>query len=334
MKLLKRFLTGLAAVSLLSVVSVPARAETDHLRITKQYGVIYLPLVIMEHDKLVEKHAKKLGLNNLKVSWMTFSGGAAASSALLAGQVDLLCTGTSTLLILWDKSNGGVKGVMSESSTPMWLLTRNPNIKSLKDFTSKDRIALPTPRVSTQALVLQIAAAKQMGFDKAMKFNDISVALSHPDGMAALSNPHGEIDSHFSGPPYQEEEARMPGVRVLLKTNEVVGNHSNATLFGMTKYINANPKTMQALREALDEADAMIKNHPRQAAEEYLAVTHEKTPVDQIVKIISRPENIYSTTPYGTMLFANFMYKAGYIHKKPKNWKEVYVPAAYNLPGS
>lgn len=331
---LKRFLTGLSALLLLSVVAIPARAETDHLRITKQYGVIYLPLVIMQHDKLIEKYAEKLGLHNLKVDWMTFTGGAAASSALLAGQVDLLCTGTSTLLILWDKSNGGVKGVMSASSTPMWLLTRNPKIKSLKDFTEKDRIALPTAKVSTQALMLQIAATKQMGFEKAKMFNNISVSLGHPDGMAALSNPHGEIDSHFSGPPYQEREAKMPGVRVLLKSNEVAGNHSNATFFGMTNFINANPKTMQALREALEEADAMIKRNPHRAAQEYLEVTHEKTPVDEIVRIISKPENVYSTTPFGTMKFANFMYKAGYIHKKPKSWKDVYVPAAYNLPGS
>ncbi len=45
--------------------SAPARAEVNEIRITKQPSIIYLPMVIMEQNKLVEKHAKAMGIGEL-----------------------------------------------------------------------------------------------------------------------------------------------------------------------------------------------------------------------------------------------------------------------------
>ena len=39
------------------------------------------------------------------------------------------------------------------------LNTANPDIKSIKDFTERDRIAVPSIKVSVQAVLLQMAAA-------------------------------------------------------------------------------------------------------------------------------------------------------------------------------
>ena len=68
--------------------------------------------------------------------------------------------GTGNLLLLWDRTRGGVKGIVATSAQPMTLISRDPNIKSLKDFGPNDKIAVPTVKVSTQAIVLQIAAPK------------------------------------------------------------------------------------------------------------------------------------------------------------------------------
>ena len=46
---------------------------------------------------------------------------------------------------------------------PLYLNTINPNVKTIKDFTEKDRIALPAVRVSMQAVILQMAAEKVFG---------------------------------------------------------------------------------------------------------------------------------------------------------------------------
>jgi NitT/TauT family transport system substrate-binding protein len=60
----------------LAVLATPAltrgaAAEATHIRIVKQYGLPYLPLMVMEHEKLVERHAARLGLSSLTVQWPT-----------------------------------------------------------------------------------------------------------------------------------------------------------------------------------------------------------------------------------------------------------------------
>ena len=59
----------------------------------------------------------------------------AQTDALLAGGVDILNTGTGNLLLLWDRTRGGVKGIVATSAQPMTLISRDPNIKSIKDST-------------------------------------------------------------------------------------------------------------------------------------------------------------------------------------------------------
>ena len=78
-------------VSLLAIAALviaasarPADAEVSELRITKQPSIIYLPLVVMEQNKLVEKQAKAAGLPDLKASWITFNSGGASTDALLS----------------------------------------------------------------------------------------------------------------------------------------------------------------------------------------------------------------------------------------------------------
>ena len=50
-----------------------AFAELKEVRIAKQYGISYLPLMLMEADQLFEKKAKEAGLDAIKVEWSTFA---------------------------------------------------------------------------------------------------------------------------------------------------------------------------------------------------------------------------------------------------------------------
>ena len=93
-----------------------------------------MPSHIIEKQKLIEKHAAALGVPGVTTKWVTFSGGGAQTDALLAGGVDILNTGTGNLLLLWDRTRGGVKGIVATSAQPMTLISRDPNIKSLKDI--------------------------------------------------------------------------------------------------------------------------------------------------------------------------------------------------------
>jgi len=330
-----RWLRSVIGVGVALAIAVPASAEVSELRITKQPSIIYLPLVIMEHDKLLEKHAKAAGLGDLKVTWITFNSGGTSTDALLSGSVDLVTSGVSNLLLLWERTKGQVNGVTSVGGLPMLLVTRDPAVKTLKDFTEKDKIAVPTIKVSSQAMVLKMAMEKMYGEAARDKLDAMTVQLGHPDAMIAVVGGSSEVNSHFSAPPYQFTELKTPGVHLVLDSSDVFGGPaSNAVVFGTRKFYDANPKTIAAFIAGLEEANGLIARDPSLAAKIYLDATHEKYSVDEVVAMIKAPNVVYSTTPNATMVFANFMAKTGLIKNRPASWKEFFFPVVHNLPGT
>ena len=328
------FTRALCALSMLALSAI-AQAEAGELRIAKQPGLLYLPTLVMEENKLIEKHARQLGAGELKVSWLAFTGGGASTDALLSGNVDMVVSGPTNLLLLWAKTNGAVKGVAAVGAAPMILVTRNPDVKTIADFTEKDKIAVPTVKVSAQATILQIAAEKQLGQAGIDRVNTLTVAMGHPDALLALTNKNETITSHFSLPPYQYQELKLPGVHKVLDSAEVMGGPvSNGVVFGMAKYHDANPKIVAAFLAALNEADDFIAKDKRAAAELYLRVTKEKTTADEIVQIMNQPNMVYSPAPLGAMKLADFMARAGYIKLRPNDWREFYFSEVHKLAGN
>jgi NitT/TauT family transport system substrate-binding protein len=332
---MQRWLRSVIGVGLALAIAAPATAEVSELRITKQPSIIYLPLVVMEQGKLLEKHAKAAGLGDLKVSWITFNSGGASTDALLSGSVDLVTSGVSNLLLLWERTKGEVNGLTSVGGLPMLLVTRDPAVKTLKDFTEKDKIAVPTIKVSSQAMVLKMAMEKMYGEAARDKLDAMTVQLGHPDAMIAVVGGSSEVNSHFSAPPYQFTELKAPGVHLVLDSSDVFGGPaSNAVVFGTRKFYDANPKTIAAFIAGLEEANRLIARDPAAAAKIYLDATHEKYSVDEVVAMIKAPNVVYSTTPNATMVFANFMFKTGLIKTRPATWKEFFFPVVHNLPGT
>src|SRR5690606_20716743 len=99
-------LAGLLAAGCCALAAGPAAAEVGEVKLARQYGIHYLPLIVMEQQKLVEKFAEQEGLPDLKVSWTQLSGGAAGNDALLAGAIDYSAVGVGPLIQIWDKSKG------------------------------------------------------------------------------------------------------------------------------------------------------------------------------------------------------------------------------------
>ena len=147
------------------LIARPALAEVTELKIAKQYGINYLQLMVMEDRKLIEKHARQEGIPDLTVNWYKFANGGLMNDALLSGDVHFVSGGVGPIITLWAKTrdNMGVRAVSSLNSMPVVLTTRNPDVKTVSDFTDKDRIALPAVKVSIQAVTLQMAAAKAFG---------------------------------------------------------------------------------------------------------------------------------------------------------------------------
>jgi NitT/TauT family transport system substrate-binding protein len=332
MRAISRFVAGLV---LACTAALPVRADVTELRITRQPSIVYLPIVIMEHERLLENQAAQAGLGGLKVSWITFSSGGASTEALLSGNVDLVTSGVSNLLLLWDRTRGDVKGVAAASAVPMVLVTRDPDVKGLADFSDKDRIAVPTIKISMQAVVLQMAAEQAFGEAGRNKLDPITVQLGHPDAVGAVLSTNNEVNSHFSLPPYQQLELKDPKVHVVVSSADVVkGPMTITVVYGMRRFHDANPKLMAAFLAALDAASKLIETDPRRAAEIYLDSTKEKLSVDELAAILKEPGVFFGATPNNTMRMAEHLAKAGVIKTKPSSWKDYFFADIHNLPGS
>lgn len=313
-----------------------AHAEVNTVRIAKQYGLGYLPLTMMEEQKLLEKHAKAEGLD-LKVEWLRFSSGSGMNEALLSGNLDFAGGGVGPLLTIWGKtqSNYKVRGVAAINSMPLYLVTTNPNVKTIKDFTEKDKIGLPAVKVSIQAITLQMEAEKVFGPEQRHKLDPITVSMSHPDAMTAMLGGHSEVNSHFGSTPFQDLELRDPRTHRVLNSYDVLGGpHTFNSVWATTKFVESNPKVMKAFLGALDEAMANIKADPAKAAEVWVKAENSKLPVADAEKIIRDPVNQWTTTPMKVMSYLEYMNRAGLVTAKASSWKDIYFPGIHNANGS
>ena len=339
--MIKPFQRGVAAIALIAaslLAASPARAQQkSEIALSRQPGIFYMPSHIMEKLKLIEKHAASLGVSGVTTKWITFSGGGAQTDALLAGGVDILNTGTGNLLLLWDRTRGGVKGIVATSAQPMTLISRDPHIKSIKDFGPNDKIAVPTVKVSTQAIVLQIAASEAYGADQWSKLDANTVQLGHPDAYVAMTNAQHEVRTHFAIPPFTFLELKnVPGAHAVLSSPEVMGGPlSQAQFFTTTKFADANPKIVQAVRDATKEAHDMIRNDTKASVEIYKEVTGDKTSVEDLLAWLQEPGMMeWNLQPQGTMKFAAHLHKTGTLKTMPKAFTDYYLPMSHDLKGN
>ena len=313
-----------------------AGAETQTVRIAKQYGISYLPLTIMEEKKLLEAQGKKLGLD-LKTEWIQFTGGPPMNEAIISGSLEFASGGVGPLLTIWGKTRGamGVKGVAAINAMPLYLNSINPEVKTIKDFTDKDRIALPAVRVSIQAITLQMAAEQVFGAGQHGKLDNLTVTLGHPDGMAAMMSGKSEITAHFTSAPFMYQELADKRVHKVLDSYAVLGGpHTFNVVWATSKYYAANPKVVAAFIAALDDAMKQIAADPTAAAALWVKAENSKLPAAEAERIIRLPENEWTMVPKKIMAYADFMARVGLISTKPANWQEVFFPETHGLPGS
>ncbi len=314
-----------------------AAAQAPTMKITRQPSIIYMPQYVMESRHLVEAHAQALGAPPVVTEWITFAGGGSATDAMLAGAIDVVTTGPGNMLLLWDRTRGGVKGIAASSAIPLVLISRDARLKSLKDYSQTDKIAVPTVRVSTQAVLLQIAAGQMFGAENWAQMDGNEVQMSHPDAVVAFGNPRHEVASHFSAAPFLFTELRtVPGAHVVTSDRDIMGGPlTNAVSFATTKWGDANPKLIQALKDATIEAAAFIKEHPQEAIEIYRAGSGDKTPAADLLDMMHQPGmDDYQAKPGGTFRIAEHMVKIGTLKMKPAAWTDYFFPISHDLGGS
>ncbi len=316
----------------------PARAEVSEVRLAQQFSMGYMQFAIMERNHLIEKHAKAAGLGEIKVFWDRFNGPNFMNDALLAGKLDYVSGGVPGLITLWEKTVGTpqeVRGVSALSSQPFLLNSRSPNIKSIRDFSDKDRVAVPSIKTSVQAVTLQMAAAKEFGDASYGKYDNLTVSMSPPDATVALIAGASEINNVFSVPPFQFQQLERPGIHTILNSFDVMGGpHTFTVLWTTAKFRDANPKTYKAVLAALQEATEILNQDKRAAAQMWIEQTKSNLAVDWLHKIVSSPQVQFTLVPNNTTKYSDFMHKVGSIKKKPASWKDLFFPEIHGMQGS
>jgi NitT/TauT family transport system substrate-binding protein len=326
---------GLAALLLLAGM---ARAEVDVVKIPKGAGGVgFLPLIVMEEKKLVEQEAQKMGIK-LGAEYIRLGGPAVVNDMLLAGAAHFAPAGPPAFITIWDRtaSNMKVKGVAAMTSIPMYLNTKAPHLKSLKDLTPTDKIAVTAVKVSIPAIIMQMQAIKESGKADYAKYDPYTVSLQHPEGVIALLSGKTEITAHFTSPPFHQRERRDPAVRTITTSNEIMGAPSTFTmLYAPTRFHDENPKAYAAVLKALQAAIDFINADRKAAAEVFLASEEGRGwKLDDIMEILNDPDVRFTTSPESLVTYANFMADVGSIKVKPARWQDMFFPEIHGVKGN
>jgi NitT/TauT family transport system substrate-binding protein len=232
------------------------------------------------------------------------------------------------LLTIWDRTRGrqNVRGIASLGNFPYYLVSTNPKVKTIADFSDTDRIALPAVTVSVQARILQMAAAKQWGTAQYTRLDRLTQSVPHPDATAAVIAGQTELNSHFGNPPFQDQElAGNPKAHIVLNSYDVLGGPSSSTvLYATEKWVKENPKTYRAFVDALNEAAQLIAANPELATDAYLRVTKAKTDRAFLLKVIRNPQIEFKVAPQNTLGLAQFLHQAGAIKTRAASWRDYF----------
>jgi len=326
----------LALCTALIATAVPqARAEVSEITVAQQYGTSFLPLMVMQKQSLIEKHATQLGLSGIAVRWAKLAGPSAMNDGLISNSIHFAAQGAPSLITLWAKTHGQIKGVSSMTTYPLYLITRNPDVKTIKDFTGKDKIAVPSVKISTQAILLEMAAAKAFGEKEYTKLDPLTASLSHPDATLAFNNNTAGVNAHFSSSPFYEQEIKVSGAHLVTTNYEILGGPATAVVItASAKFRDANPKAYKAFYDALSEAIDSINKDKVAAAKLYLEVAHDtKNTVEGITAIISDKDYAYTLKPEKVFATAQFMAKIGSIKQSPASIDDLFFPEIASLNG-
>jgi NitT/TauT family transport system substrate-binding protein len=332
---MRRLLTLGILASVLLVA--PARAEVDVVKIPKGAGGVgFLPLIVMEEKKLVEAEAQKMGLK-LAAEYIRLGGPAVVNDMLLAGAAHFAPAGPPAFITIWDRTanNMKVKGVAAMTSIPMYLNTKAPHLKSLKDLTPNDKIAVTAVKVSIPAIIMQMQAIKEGGKANYAKYDPYTVSLTHPDGVIALLSGKSEVTAHFTSPPFHQRERRDPAVRTIATSNDIMGAPSTFTmLYAPTKFHDENPKAYAAVLAALKGAIDFINADKKAAAEVFLNSAEGRGwKLDDLMEILNDPDVRFTTSPESVMKYANFMADVGSIKQRAQRWQDMFFPAIHGVKG-
>jgi len=336
--MLKKHGIALAAALAMSAFSTGSvMAEVTEVRIAHTYALTLLPHYVVLEQKLIEKHAKELGLGDITVTFTRVNSGQIGNDLLLSGNVDVVGSSVGPLLTAWDKTTGGqkVKGIIGTALYSSDLYTVDPKINSLDDYGPNDRIAMTDVKTSTQALILQMKAAKERGWDNRYHYNPLLVSMGSVDALAALISGQTEVKSHMTTVPFSYLEAQA-GARPVFRSKDFFGRMISATLiYSREDFRTENPKLFEAIVAAYKEANDFVNNNKKEAAEIYIKHEPQKQGVGFVEELLDQNEAFqFDVNVAAFKEFADYMHQSGLMRNPIESWKDVFFDSAEGIDGN
>jgi NitT/TauT family transport system substrate-binding protein len=319
-----------AAFAAVALAGPRAEGPPSKITIAYQPGLGYAPLILMKQDRLIEKKYP-----GTQVEWKVLASGTPITNGVISGDIEIGAVGTGPMLVGWAR---GVdwKIIAPLNLGDLWLMAKDPNIKTIADLRGK-RVATPT-NTSIQAVVLRKMAQAKLGDPKAL--DSTLLAMDHPDGMQALLS--GQIDAHFTSPPFQFQE-KVRGAHIVGKSYSYFGAHTFLVTVMTQKFYDEHSDFAKFFYDQVVAMQNLIKKDPDKVAH-ILQDDAGGTPTWRQFKqwLVAKdpgfkgPALTWTTQPLGLMRTASFMSKTGQLGgtKLPSSWKDLVFPPVQGLKGS
>ncbi|HZL32019.1 MAG TPA: ABC transporter substrate-binding protein [Pseudolabrys sp.] len=329
--------TVAGGVSLLATPAVLRAQAPLTVKFVQQRGLLYIPVDVMVSGGVLQKEADKMGLGKIDASATTLSGPGPVIDALLSGAADYGTAALPSLLTLWDKTHGTaneVRAVGTVSNGAMTFYSINPNVKTLADLTEKDRITVPTVKISFNAMMLQMASEKLFGDPH--KLDHLTVGLGHPDAVSAMSAGYGKasITGHIAVQPFTSRGLKIPGAHIIADSRQVFGGPlTQITLLATKQTKEKNPKLFQCVANALQESIKVASADKHAAAVLWKNAQKAPDKIEDLVTLLDDPGFEFTSTPHRIAYFAAFLNRIGTLKGKVNDWKDIFWETAYNQKG-
>lgn len=280
--------------------------EKETLTIAYQGGIGYAPVHILEAKKIIEKNYD----GEIEVEFVKLDSGAAINEGIIGGTIDIGCMGLGPA-ISGVSSGVSYKVISNLCSQSHGLMSRDSKISSLKDITSKDKIALVSTG-SFQHILLAMAAEKTLGDAHALD-NNIQ-GMSHAEGMAALES--GTVQLHLTSSPFIYQERANENYTELSEISEVWPGGNSFLVAMAADSLSKNEKLFAAVSKSFEEAIAFINENPEETAQietEYLGLD-----LETVKSYLAEEDCQFFSELRGAESMASFMYRAGFIEKEVK----------------
>ncbi len=294
-----------------------AAEDAEKLTIAYQYGLAYAPMTIMQEQELIEKNYD----GEIEVEWLNLNSGSAINEGVLSGDIDVANMGVAPFI------TGVTAGIPYKmystiAAQPHKLMSNNDEIQSLEDITSDHKIALVNIG-SIQHILLGMMAKEQLGDAHALDNN--LVAMSHPDGMAALVS--GSVDCQLTTSPYIFMEAEEEGIHEVEGLSDV-WPEGNVFIVGLVSddLVENHPDVYDALVAATQEAMDFLNDNQEEAAE--ILCEKDDVSAETMLEWMQDPGCAFDMKLPGLMDMAEFMEEAGFIEEAPESFEAITTESA------